>query len=86
MTTALRAACQRLIPLGTSVLPTSMSVFKTATCPSPRVTAATSSPKGAGMARITSKWFWIISIIFRSPKSLLVSLEEQLSGLVLRNQ
>jgi len=66
---ALRAACQRLMPSGTSVFPTSMSVFRTANLLFPMSVAETSSPKGIGMLGIWSRHLRIMLIISRSPSS-----------------
>jgi len=69
ITTALRAACQRLMPCCTSVFPTSMSAFRTASLLSPISRAETSSPKGTGMFGIWSRHSRIMLIISRSPSS-----------------
>ena len=72
ITTALRAACLRLMPGGTSVFPTSMSVFMTASVSASRFTADTSSPNETGMSGIVAKHSMMISITFFSPSSLIV--------------
>jgi hypothetical protein len=49
------------------------------------LTAETSSPKGTAMSGMASKWFWMSSIIFRSPNSSLVVPEMFFSGFALLN-
>jgi len=67
ITTALRAACQRVIVFGTSVFASSMSVLRIASLLFPRSMAATSSPNGIGIFGISTSCFCMISIIRLSP-------------------
>ncbi len=83
MTTALRAACCSVMPGGTSVFPTSMSVFMMASFWFPMSMAETSSPNGTGMLGIWSSWSRMRLIIFRSPNSSAVLNAKALHRMVL---